>query len=417
MWLSVIPGRLLDISDSGSLKPEGDGIQSHAAGTAQVGFGGYCSHRAQPASSHYITLSNIRSDRPEYSVNSQCTWGAGYAPPLAFALFGGLTPHLIPQLGLEKSLLLAMALVCTGQLTRSFTNDIWLFGITSTISLAGMGIGNVLIPPVIKSYFPDRIGFVTSIYAAVIAISAAIPSLVAVPVTQVGGWRVSTGMWSGLALVALVPWLLLMSGSRKPAQGYLSHQYIAWRWPTTWAVTLLFSVGALSNYTMIAWLPKILTSSAGVDQATSGTMLSLYNLIGIPHGLLVPNILTRTRRPLYVVVFGIACMLVGYFGLAYLPVYSWVWIFPSGIGLMLIPIGLTLINLRSRTEDGATVLSGFTQGAGYLLGAAGPIIVGGLHSLTGSWLAAFWFMIVMSVVALGAGSVAVQPKYIEDSCE
>ena len=339
----------------------------------------------------------------------------GMLPPLAFAFFGALTPRIIPKYGLERSILFALALICGGQVVRSFSNDVWLFGITEGISLAGMGIGNVLLPPLIKSYFPDRIGLVTSIYAAVIAVSAAFPSLVAVPVTQLAGWRVSTGMWAGLALIAAVPWVILLSGSQKQVQSHQRQKYSAWGWPTAWAITILFGVGALNNYTMIAWLPKILTSSAGVSQASSGIMLSMYNLIGIPHGLLVPIILSRTRRPFYVIAFGIACLLVGYLGLAYLPVYAWAWIFPAGIGLLLIPVGLTLINLRSHTQDGAAILSGFTQGAGYLLGAIGPIVVAGLHSMTGDWMSTFWFLLITALVALGAGVIAARPRFIEDS--
>ena len=339
----------------------------------------------------------------------------GMLPPLAFAFFGALTPRLIPKLGLEKSILVALVLICSGQVMRSFSNDVWLFEITSVISLAGMGIGNVLIPPVIKSYFPDRIGLVTSIYAAAISVSAALPSLVAVPVTQLGGWRVSTSMWAGLALIAAVPWVILLSGSQKPVQSQQHHKYSAWGWPTAWAISILFGVGALNNYTMIAWLPKILTSSAGVSQASSGLMLSMYNLIGFPHGLVVPIILSRTKRPMYVIAIGITCLLIGYLGLAYLPVYAWIWIFPAGIGLLLIPVGLTLINLRSRTQDGGAVLSVFTQGAGYLLGAIGPIAVAGLHSLTGDWMSAFWFLLIMALVAFGAGVIAVKSRFIEDA--
>lgn len=339
----------------------------------------------------------------------------GMLPPLAFAFFGALTPRLISKLGLERLILIALALIFGGQVVRGFSNDVWLFGITSVVSLAGMGIGNVLLPPVIKSYFPDRIGLVTGIYAAAISVSAALPSFVAVPVTQLGGWRVSTSMWAGLALIAAVPWVILLSGGQKQIQSHQHQKYSAWGWPTAWGITILFGVGALNNYTMIAWLPKILTSSAGVSQASSGIMLSMYNLIGFPHSLLVPIILSRTRRPLYVIAIGITCLLVGYLGLAYLPVYAWAWIFPAGIGLLLIPVGLTLINLRSRTQDGAAELSGFTQGAGYLFGAIGPIAVSGLHSMTGDWISAFWFLLIMALVALGAGVIAVKPRFIEDS--
>lgn len=341
----------------------------------------------------------------------------GMLAPLAFALFGSVTPRLILKLGLERSLLFAMALIFGGQVIRSFTNDVWLFGVTTTISLAGMGIGNVLLPPLIKSYFPDRIGLVTSIYAAVIPISAALPSLVAVPFTQVEGWRISTGMWAALAIVAAVPWLMLAGGSQKPIQNARHPTDPAWRWPMAWAITIIFGVGALNNYTMIAWLPKILTSSVGVSQAQAGLMLSMYNLVGIPHGIVVPTILSRARRPFYVIAFGVACLLVGYLGLNYLPIYAWGWILSAGVGLVLIPIGLTLINLRSRTQDGAAVLSGFTQGVGYLMAAAGPILVGVLHSSTGNWTSAFWFLLVTALIALAAGAIAARAKYIEDASD
>jgi CP family cyanate transporter-like MFS transporter len=308
-----------------------------------------------------------------------------------------------------------MALIFGGQVTRSFTNDIWLFGLTTTISLAGMGIGNVLLPPLIKSYFPDRIGLITSVYAAVIPISAALPSLVAVPVTRASGWRFSTAMWAALAVAAAIPWLMLAGGSQKPIQNARHPTYSAGRWPMAWAITIVFGVGALNNYTMIAWLPKILTSSVGVSQGQAGLMLSLYNLIGIPHGIVIPTILSRARRPFYVIAFGAACLLVGYLGLAYFPIYAWGWILSAGVGLMLIPIGLTLINLRSHTEDGAAILSGFTQGAGYLMGASGPILVSVFHSTTEDWTVAFWFLMLTALAALAAGVVAARPKFIEDA--
>lgn len=350
-----------------------------------------------------------------FPLNATTLGVLGMLPPLAFALFGSLTPGLITKLGLEKSLLFALALIFGGQVIRSFTNEIWLFGVTSTISLAGMGIGNVLIPPVIKSYFPGRIGLVTSIYTTLIAVSAALPSLVAVPVTQMAGWRISTGMWAGLAIIAAIPWLMLSNGNNQSNQTHPRREYSAWRWPTTWAITIIFGIGALNNYTMIAWLPKILTSSMGVSQTSAGIMLSMYNLIGIPHGILVPVILSRIRRPIYVILIGTSCLLAGYLGLIFSPVYAWGWILCAGVGLMLIPVGLTLINLRSRTEEGAAVLSGFTQGAGYLIGAAGPIAVGGLHSISGNWVPAFWFLIVLALIALGAGTIISRPKLIEDS--
>ena len=94
---------------------------------------------------------------------------------------------------------------------------------------------------------------------------------------------------------------------------------------------------------------------------------------------------------------------------------EWGWIVPAGLGLMCIPIGLTLINLRSRTEDGTTALSGFVQGVGYLLAAPGPLVVAQLHARTGEWTVAFGFLMATALVAAIAGAVAVRPRFIEDA--
>jgi MFS transporter, CP family, cyanate transporter len=339
----------------------------------------------------------------------------GALPPLGFALFGSLTPVLNRKLGLVRSLLLAMVLVCIGQVGRSLTNDAGSFGMLYTLSLAGMGMSNVLLPPVIKAYFPGRIGLLTSIYAALTAISAGLPSLIAVPVTHATDWRFSTGIWAGVAFIAAIPWVGLIQGSQKTDLRPIAGIYRPWRRATAWALAVLFGVGALNIYAMTAWLPKILVSTAGIDPATSGTMLFFYNMIGFPAGLIVPAWLSRTRHPLGVVSFFAACLLAGYFGLATFPALSWIWIFPAGLGVTLIPIGLILINLRSRTEGGAAGLSGFVQGVGYLVGAAGPFIVGGLHSLSGEWTTAFWFLMATALLVLVAGRIAVRPGFFEDA--
>ena len=44
---------------------------------------------------------------------------------------------------------------------------------------------------------------------------------------------------------------------------------------------IVFSMGPLVMYSMIAWLPQMLTETAGVTPAMAGTMLSVYNTVGL----------------------------------------------------------------------------------------------------------------------------------------
>lgn len=72
---------------------------------------------------------------------------------------------------------------------------------------AGIAIGNVLLPGLVKREFPERVGLMTSMYTTALAVSAAIAAGASFPVAiQVDiGWRGSLALW---ALPALwPPWL------------------------------------------------------------------------------------------------------------------------------------------------------------------------------------------------------------------
>jgi CP family cyanate transporter-like MFS transporter len=86
----------------------------------------------------------------------------------------------------------------------------------------------------------------------------------------------------------------------------------------------------------------------------------------------------------------------------------------AGLGPLLFPLCLVLINVRTRTHAGSVALSGFTQGLGYTLGALGPLAVGVLHQFTGSWTLALVVLTGTVLAAAVAGAVAARPRFLED---
>ena len=66
-------------------------------------------------------------------------------------------------------------------------------------------------------------------------------------------------------------------------------------------------------------------------------------------------------------------------------------------------LALTLIVLRSADARTAGQLSSMAQGVDYCLAAAGPLLVGVLHSWTGSWSALAGLFLVIGMGALVAG--------------
>ncbi|WP_448059544.1 CynX/NimT family MFS transporter [Cellulomonas hominis] len=356
----------------------------------------------------------------------------GTIPVASFAVFGSLAPLVARRVGLEPALVGAMLLSAVGEIVRSVTSTPAGFLGWSVIALAGMGMGNVLLPPVVKRYFPDRIGAVTAVYSVAMCVSTALPPLLAVPVTARYGWRVSLASWATIGLLSTVPWLVVISRSavaraslrdvlrRAPRDtATLSSRHRGggrvWRSPLAWGMAVTFAMNSLASYVVFAWLPQILTD-AGVDEAESARWLALFAILGLPAALVAPPLAARMRNPYVLVVGFVGCFAAGFVGLMVAPTSAvGLWTVLLGIGPGAFPVLLALINLRTRTSAGAAALSGFTQGVGYAIAGTGPLLVGVLYEQTGGWTAAYVYLLVVLGVLLVAGAVACRPRMLEDS--
>jgi CP family cyanate transporter-like MFS transporter len=345
----------------------------------------------------------------------------GMLPPLCYAVFGIATPALAKRVGLEIALIGSLVALVVGLAGRGLAGDaLWLVA-ASTLTFAAIGVGNVLLPPLVKRYFPDRIGLMTTLYVTAMSVSTFTPPLIAVPVADAAGWRVSLGLWAVVAAVALLPWLALLVHPRRQSADELPEGVapgllrFALRSPLAWAVTILFMVSGFTAYSIFAWLPAILQETAGASPAEAGALLSLFAAMGLPAALVVPVVAARHGRIRLMVGIASATIVAGYAGLILAPaVATWLWVSLAGIGTLLFPLALVLVNLRTRTHEGAVALSGFVQSAGYLMVAVGPFAVGVLRDLTGGWFWPLLFLLGSAIPAAIAGLVASRPRYLED---
>lgn len=345
----------------------------------------------------------------------------GMLPPLCYALFGILTPMVAKRLGLELTLVIALVVLSLGLAGRGLAGSaLWLVA-ASAVTFAAIGVGNVLLPPLVKRYFPDRIGLLTTIYVTAMSISTFVPPLVAVPVADAAGWRVSLGEWAFVAAVSLVPWIAMLLHPKRRAPEVLPEEAdpgllrYSLRSPLAWSLTIVFAVSGFNAYAAFAWLPTILRDIAGVSPAQAGALLSLYAAMGLPAGLLVPLIAARYGKVGLLVAVAVATLVAGYLGLLLVPTWAtWLWVALAGIGPLLFPLALVLINLRTRTHAGAVALSGFVQSGGYLIVAIGPLVVGLLHQWTGGWTWPLVFLLASAVPAAVGGAVVARARYLED---
>lgn len=349
----------------------------------------------------------------------------GAAPVVAFAVFGALAPAVGRRWGLEPALVAAMALSVFGELARAAATTPAGFLAFSFVALAGMGMGNVLVPPLVKRYFPDRIGAVTAAYAVGMSFSAALPPLVAVPAAQALGWRQAVGAWAVVGVLAVVPWLVVVvrsAAARNRLRPVLEHvptgphpRGQVWRAPLAWAMAVTFAMNTANVYIVFAWLPDLL-GDVGVGEVAAGRWLALFGALGLVSALLVPLVTVRVANPWWLMAAFAALYVVAYVGLLVSPTAPlWLWVTLLGTAPGSFPLVLTLVGLRTRTADGAAALSGFVQGLGYALAAAGPVVAGLLREATGDWAATIAMLLGMVGVLAVAGVLACRPVMLEDT--
>ena len=355
----------------------------------------------------------------------------GTAPPVCYAVFGLLTPALERRFGLERLAVVAMVVVAIGLIVRSLAPGAGLLLAGTALIFAAVGVGNILLPPLVKRYFPDRVGLMTTVFSTTMALATFLPPLVAVPVVDATDWHVSLGLWAVFALVATVPWIGLAvrhAAAEKSRAAAASDDDIEqpsprvfgrmWRLPIAWALLVGFAVSSTLAYTAFAWLPTILVDIAGVTPAVAGVLLALFGFMGLPASLAVPLLVTRAHatRALFGVAVGTGFAGIG--GLLFVPtVAPWLWVALFGLAPLLFPMILVLLGLRTRTHEGAVALSGFVQSGGYAIAALFPVGIGLLHDATDSWTAPLIVLAVVVAAAIPAGVVAAQPHTVEDDWE
>ncbi|WP_312182976.1 MFS transporter, partial [Arthrobacter sp.] len=142
------------------------------------------------------------------------------APAVCFALFGPLAPRMAKKRGPEIIVLGAMLAIALGLALRAVAPNTTFFLLFSAVALCGIAVGNVLMPVLVKRWFPDRIGRVTGLYTTVLSLGTALVAAVAVPVNGAlgGTWRLGLGVWAIPALVAAGVWVTVYLGVRRMGQ-------------------------------------------------------------------------------------------------------------------------------------------------------------------------------------------------------
>ncbi|MFC9277729.1 CynX/NimT family MFS transporter [Streptomyces collinus] len=353
-------------------------------------------------------------------------------PPLCFAVFGVTAPRLARRFGPAAVVCAGMVAIAVGLLIRPYAGGTAGFLAASALALMGIAVSNVLMPVIVKRWFPDRVGSMTGLYSMALALGTSAAAALTVPVTHAlgGGWRPGLAVWAGLAVAAVLPWLPLVRGrgaaaepasapapapeSASPAGERQQAPLRITRSRTAWALAVFFGLQATAAYITMGWMAQIFRD-AGVPAGTAGLLLAVTMVMGVPLAFVIPRVATRLPHQGPIVLVLGACGLAGYAGLYFAPAGgAWAWAVLLGISNCAFPLALTMVGMRARTGPGVGQLSAFAQSTGYLISIPGPLLVGVLYQHSGGWGLPIALMAALMLPQMVVGVLAGRDRVVED---
>ncbi|MBT2442312.1 MFS transporter [Streptomyces sp. ISL-36] len=350
-------------------------------------------------------------------------------PPLCFAIFGITAPRLARRFGPAAVVCAGMAAIFAGLAVRPFASGTVGFLAASALALMGIAVSNVLMPVIVKRYFPDRVGTMTGLYSMALALGTSLAAAATVPMTEAlgGNWHTGLGVWAVLAAFAVLPWIPLLRdrdavrptapAAGIPAQGAAPAAPLRiTRSRTAWALGAFFGLQATGAYITMGWMPQIFRD-AGVPAGTAGVLLAVTMVMGVPLAFVIPRLATRLKNQGPIAVALALCGLAGYTGLYVAPAAgAWAWALLLGVSNCAFPLALTMIGMRSRTGAGVVRLSAFAQSVGYLISIPGPLLVGVLYQHSGGWGLPIALMAGLMLPQMAVGVLAGRDRTVEDEC-
>jgi CP family cyanate transporter-like MFS transporter len=353
-------------------------------------------------------------------------------PVICFGVVSGFAAALARRFGEERMLFAAIVALTAGLVVRAAAPGVALFPGT-ILAGAAVAVMNVLLSSLIKRRWPERAGFLIGLYITALSAGAIVGSVVSVPLWQATGGSIliTLGWLAAPAALAALLWLPQLRQARvtaaaSPAGPATSATatpgatatppptaIAVYRHALAWQVMFFMGLQSLIYYATLSWLPSILRFR-GESAAGAGYLLALMGVGNLAVSLIVPVAAQRMRAQHALVIPTVLAVAAGLAGLAYAPLggaVAWALVLGAGQNAAL-ALAIFFTAARTPHPAAAASLSAFSQSAGYLLAAAGPIGVGLLRSETGSWTVPVAVLLVLTAILLVAGLLAARPRML-----
>ena len=316
--------------------------------------------------------------------------------------------------GLSGTMLGAQVAIALGILLRSSGTVAGLIA-GSVLLATGIGLGNALLPALIKLRFPNAVGRLMGIYTMSLTIGAATGAAITPLLVQRAGgdWRSALAWWAIPATLAAILWIP-MARTRERARS-AAPGASPWHSRTGWFVSLFMGVQSAYFYSLVAWL-GVLFQARGMSLVEAGVNLTFFYIVQIGGAFLGPVVIVRAKHQGVAIAVTMLVCLAATTACLFAPA-TIVWLAAAIVGLCLGAIfgcALTFMVVRARDASTSARLSGMSQCVGYLLAGLGPLLIGLIHTSGAVLIGSEIVLCAIGLLIMVFGFLAGRPRFVED---
>jgi CP family cyanate transporter-like MFS transporter len=341
-------------------------------------------------------------------------------PPMLFALAAIPGAVLIARFGIVPALVVGLLLNALGSAARAALPNAAMLYATTIVMAAGIAIMQPALPPLVRAWFPQRIGFATAVYTNGLLVGETIAVALTIPLVLPlvnDSWRLSFVVWSMPVLITAL--LVLACAPRPRSTNGAAAVRRAW-WPD-WQRPLIWRLGAILGsvnamyFVTNAFLPDFLTAAGRPDLISSA--LTAENFCQLPASLVMLVVAGRlVKRPWAYVAAG-ALSLMSLVGIMTAGSGGWIVFWSGVLGFIttaILVLGLALPSVLSAPNDVPRTSAGmFTISYGIAMVLS--VLGGWLWDFTHTPIAGFVPVALCAVLVMALASTANHPDHPENA--
>ena len=233
-------------------------------------------------------------------------------PSTLFAFAAVPGSLLIARLGVRTALVVGLGVTAIGGALRGAIPDVaWLYGMTVAMG-AGVAVMQVTMPPAVRAWFPERIGFATAVYTNGLLIGEILPVALMLPLVLpvVGGsWQWGFVVWSvPVAVIAALVLALAPASANGQASATSRRWWPDWNKLLIWRLGIMLGTINATYFTTNAFLPDYLRSNGQSEWISAA--LSGLNAGQVPASFLLLVVAGRLERKAWpYVACGLLCVI------------------------------------------------------------------------------------------------------------